>query len=110
MNKELKATKKESKKANKQVEEMKKKLANKDAINKLHVERMGNIEQENIRLKDENKKAKEEGKKLQTELKQIKTELEEARDGAVNFVEENSGKTRKLLLTNTREGLSSKIT
>lgn len=60
------------------MEEIKKKLADKDAINKLHVERMGKPEQENIKLKEGNAKVKEEGKKLKTKLKQTKIELDEA--------------------------------
>lgn len=61
-NEHLKTSKEESKKANEQMEEINRKLADKNAINKLHVERVSKLEQENIKLKKE-------GKKLQTKLK-----------------------------------------
>lgn len=101
MNDELKAANEELKKANKQIEEIKKKLANKDANNKLHMERMEKLEQENIRLKDENAKVKEEGGNLKIELKQTKIKLEEVRDGTVNLVESNA----QAVLINTRRAL-----
>lgn len=68
---------------------MKKKLADKDAINKLHVERIGKLQQKNIKLKYENSKVKEDKKKLKVELKQAKTELEEAKNSAVDLVNVN---------------------
>lgn len=43
-NKELKVSKEETKKTNEQVEDIKKKMADKDAINKLHIERMSKME------------------------------------------------------------------
>lgn len=58
-------------------------MANKDVINKLHVERISMLKQEIIKLK-------EESKKRQIELKQVKIELEEARASAISLVEENS--------------------
>lgn len=58
-------------------------MADKDAINKLYMERTSKLEQENIKLRKQ-------AKKFYTKLQQTKTELEEARDGAVTFVEENS--------------------
>lgn len=69
--------------ANEQLEDMKKKLVDKDTINKVYIKRIGKLEQEVIKLKEKNKK-------LQTKLKQAKIKLEEARDGAVNLIEENS--------------------
>lgn len=45
------------------------------------------------KLKQEIIKLKKESKKLQTELKWVKIELEQAKDGAINLVEENSQRT-----------------
>lgn len=82
-NEEVRAPKEELKKSNEEREEMKKKMADKDAINKVHMERMGKLKQKIIKLK-------EKAKKLHTKLKQTKTELKEARDGALSLIEENS--------------------
>lgn len=49
------------------MDDMKKKLVDKDSLIKLQLNRMSNLEQEIIKLKDEDAKAKEENKK--TELK-----------------------------------------
>lgn len=48
---------------------MKERLTNKDTLNKMQVERMGMLKQENIKLKDENAEVKEESKKLRVKLK-----------------------------------------
>lgn len=68
---------------------MRRKLVDKNAMNKLYIERMGKLEQETIKLKDKNAKVKEESKKLTVKLKQTATELEEIIDGAVDLVELN---------------------
>lgn len=67
------------KKANEDVEDLKKKLANKDALIKLQLDKLSKFEQEIIKLKDKGNKAKKKNKKLKTKLKQGATSLRKPR-------------------------------
>lgn len=76
------------KKVNKELDELKKKFANKETLMKLKLDKLSKAEQEVIKVKEENKKIK-------TELKQAMNELNEARDEAIDLAEVNSKATVK---------------
>lgn len=62
--------------------ELKKKFANNETLMKLQLEKLGNVEQEVINVKEENKK-------LKILLKQVITGLDEARDRDIDLPEVN---------------------
>lgn len=61
------------------MKDLKKKLANKDLLIKLQLDRMSKLEQKNIKLKEKGNKAKEDNKKIKTKLKQAMTKLKKAK-------------------------------
>lgn len=83
------------KKANEEMENLKKKLTDKDSLIKLHMDKLSKAELKNTKLKEERNNAKKENKKLKIKLKQAMTELKEAKDGAVDLEKANSKVTIK---------------
>lgn len=107
----IRASKQNLKKSIKEIKDLKKKLAYKEALMKLQIDKLNRCECEVTQFKDEEKKlkkdgakAKEEIKKLKTELKQAITELEKSRDRAVDLMEVNS----KVIVNEFKKSLSFK--